>query len=61
MDQYKLGSATALGPAALFSIGVAMNHPPGSQILICTDGLANTGLGAFSKSKDNKLAELFYD
>ena len=54
MDQYKLGSATALGPAALFSIGVAMNYPPGSQILICTDGLANTGLGAFSKSKDNK-------
>jgi precorrin-3B methylase len=30
MDQYKLGSATALGPAALFSIGVAMNYPPGS-------------------------------
>ncbi|XP_043561948.1 circularly permutated Ras protein 1 [Chiloscyllium plagiosum] len=36
--------ATALGPAALISVSIA-SKKPGSKVIICTDGRANTGLG----------------
>ena len=36
---------TALGPALLFSIILASEAGPGSQVIICTDGLANIGVG----------------
>ncbi|XP_069804041.1 uncharacterized protein [Dendropsophus ebraccatus] len=36
--------ATALGPAALVSIAMA-SKSPGSKVIICTDGRANTDLG----------------
>ncbi|XP_067849909.1 circularly permutated Ras protein 1 [Heptranchias perlo] len=36
--------ATALGPAALVSVSIASERP-GSKVIICTDGRANTGLG----------------
>ncbi|KAG8567850.1 hypothetical protein GDO81_013804 [Engystomops pustulosus] len=36
--------ATALGPAALVSIAIA-SKSPGSKVIICTDGRANTDLG----------------
>ncbi|XP_076008419.1 circularly permutated Ras protein 1-like [Genypterus blacodes] len=35
---------TALGPAALLAIAMASRHP-GSKVIICTDGKANTDLG----------------
>jgi hypothetical protein len=37
---------TALGPALLTSIYLAMAGNPGSTVIICTDGLANKGLGS---------------
>jgi len=37
---------TALGPAALISIAMASQGSKGSSVVICTDGLANIGLGA---------------
>ncbi|XP_012822944.1 circularly permutated Ras protein 1 isoform X2 [Xenopus tropicalis] len=40
---YEMG-ATALGPAALVSIAMAAQKP-GSKVIICTDGRANTYLG----------------
>ena len=36
---------TALGPALLVSIVVA-SQCPGSKVILCTDGLANIGVGA---------------
>jgi hypothetical protein len=36
---------TALGPALLVSIAMAAKSP-GSRVVVCTDGLANVGLGA---------------
>ncbi|XP_003438642.2 circularly permutated Ras protein 1 isoform X2 [Oreochromis niloticus] len=36
--------ATALGPAALLAIAIA-SRQPGSKVIICTDGKANTELG----------------
>lgn len=61
---------TALGPAILFSVNLIKNSPIGSKIILCTDGLANIGLGSMEEiqskySKDyqekfDKLSE-FYD
>ena len=39
---------TALGPAVLTSVAMAAQGSQGSKVVICTDGLANTGLGAFN-------------
>jgi hypothetical protein len=38
---------TALGPALLTSIAMAADGKPGSSVVLCTDGLANVGLGGF--------------
>lgn len=42
---------TALGPALLTSLGLASKGKAGSVIIMCTDGLANIGVGAL----DNDL------
>jgi len=55
---------TALGPAVLSSIALASEGAPGSQVIICTDGLANIGLGAFDEAKtDEQIAKIdeFYE
>ena len=36
---------TALGPALLAAIGMLHGAKPGSMLILCTDGLANHGLG----------------
>lgn len=41
---------TALGPGILTAIGMASEGAKGSQVIICTDGLANVGLGAFDEA-----------
>ena len=43
---------TALGPAIITSICMAAEGNPGSKVVVCTDGLANIGLGAFDEVKD---------
>lgn len=43
--------ATALGPAIVTSVCMAAQGKPGSTVVICTDGLANVGLGAFDEVK----------
>jgi len=43
---------TALGPAVATAIAMAAEGAPGSQVVICTDGLANIGLGAFDEAKN---------
>ena len=37
---------TALGPALLAAVAMLCNSKHGSMILLCTDGLANHGIGA---------------
>nr|XP_033784499.1 circularly permutated Ras protein 1-like isoform X2 [Geotrypetes seraphini]XP_033784500.1 circularly permutated Ras protein 1-like isoform X2 [Geotrypetes seraphini] len=57
----KENGSTALGPAAAVSIAFA-SRQTGSQVIICTDGLANTGLGCLD-SMDDELchsAKVFY-
>jgi Mg-chelatase subunit ChlD len=52
---------TALGPALLTGLGLAMQGKPGSQVILCTDGLANVGLGKLGRSEDESSARAFYD
>ena len=40
------GGSTALGPALCVSMAMLKDAKPGSKIVLCTDGLANTGVGA---------------
>ncbi|XP_051927325.1 circularly permutated Ras protein 1 [Hippocampus zosterae] len=47
---------TALGPAALVAITMASRHP-GSKVIICTDGKANTSLGNL-EAEDNDARTL---
>ncbi|CAF0741925.1 unnamed protein product [Adineta steineri] len=47
---------TALGPAVVFALNIASKRQ-GSKIVICTDGLANIGLGSLEMAQDNKINE----
>lgn len=47
------GGATALGPAVVAAVGVASNAP-GSRVIVCTDGLANVGMGALDEVKTDE-------
>jgi len=40
---------TALGPAIAAAVAMASEGAPGSMVVICTDGLANIGLGSFDE------------
>jgi len=53
--------ATALGPALLASISIA-GTTRGSSVILCTDGIANVGLGTLENyvPDDNSPATLFY-
>ena len=51
---------TALGPAIATSIAMAAQGAPGSQVVICTDGLANVGLGSFEDPQNKVESDEFY-
>ena len=47
VGELRVNGLTALGPAMLTSIAMASKGAPGSQVIVCTDGMANVGIGAF--------------
>jgi len=49
------GGATALGPAMASAVGLA-SRKAGSRIVLCTDGLANVGLGALEVTAADEAA-----
>lgn len=53
---------TALGPALTVCVAMAAKAP-GTQVVLCTDGLANVGLGALDTKDEDKKAEVeaWYD
>ncbi|RNA08185.1 circularly permutated Ras 1-like [Brachionus plicatilis] len=57
IESLETEGATALGPALTFLIGF-LDNSPGSQIILCTDGAANVGVGSI---KRNERAEAFYE
>ena len=48
----KACGGTALGPALLASILISSEGGKGSSVVICTDGLANEGIGSFENNAD---------
>lgn len=48
---------TALGPALLTSVAMAAQGAPGSTVVLCTDGLANIGLGAMDEIASQEQVE----
>ncbi|XP_050393122.1 circularly permutated Ras protein 1 isoform X2 [Patella vulgata] len=53
------GGATALGPSLVVALGLASRYS-GSKIILCTDGLANVGLGRLDESSTDDSV-LFYE
>eukprot|EP01105_Mastigella_eilhardi_P018376 TRINITY_DN4244_c0_g1_i1.p1 TRINITY_DN4244_c0_g1~~TRINITY_DN4244_c0_g1_i1.p1 ORF type:complete len:1146 (+),score=215.48 TRINITY_DN4244_c0_g1_i1:73-3510(+) len=53
------GGATALGPALVMALGLCVGMP-GSKIILCTDGLANVGVGAIQSAFERQAASAFY-
>ena len=47
--EMKPQKGTCLGPAVLTSVAMASKGAPGSQVIVLTDGEANTGLGLFKR------------
>ena len=43
---------TALGPALAVSVAMASDRPTSSEIILCTDGVPNTGVGSLSGRRD---------
>ena len=54
------GGATALGPTLLIATTMAAQHP-GSKVIICTDGLANVGLGRLDQESEEGEEGEFYE
>lgn len=51
--------STSLGPALLLSINIA-GKKLGSQVILCTDGLANNGFGSLEENINDESI-MFYD
>ena len=56
LDQINPRGCTALGPGIMSCYTLLENQPPGSQIVLCTDGEANQGVGALR----DRGCEIFY-
>jgi len=64
LDAIEETGPTALGPGILTAVAMAAEGSPGSTVVICTDGLANIGLGAFDEchtEADTVAANKFYE
>ena len=58
--EIKAFGSTALGSGIVTSLSLLKNVKKGSRIFLCTDGLANVGVGSISESKKEE-AKLFYE
>ncbi len=45
--------STALGPSLSLCVGMASNYPS-SEIILCTDGLSNVGVGSLEASNPDR-------
>lgn len=64
LDSLEPNGQTALGPAILTSIALAGEGKQGSSVIVCTDGLANIGLGSLEELKteeEKQKAKEFYE
>ncbi|XP_046583394.1 circularly permutated Ras protein 1-like [Haliotis rubra] len=54
------GGATALGPTLVIAVAMASRHP-GSKVILCTDGMANVGMGKLDDATPDSDAGSFYE
>ena len=59
LNQTEAKGQTALGPALVSAIEVASKGSKGSVVVLCTDGLANIGVGSMEGADESKYQ--FYD
>ena len=60
MGSLRTAGSTALGPALCVCVGL-LAKDPGSEIVLCTDGQPNVGVGAFGyRREDPDAAISFY-
>ena len=57
LENIVTGGMTALGPALLVSVGMAGQGKTGSKVVICTDGLANRGMGMVENVHNPKIVQ----
>ena len=57
LEQIEESGQTALGPGLTVALGIALKGNPGSRVILCTDGLANVGLGSVENLKNAKEVE----
>jgi hypothetical protein len=60
VNKFNAGGGTALGPALALAVGLAERGKPGSKVIICTDGMANVGIGSLNNMSDD-AARTFYE
>ncbi|XP_078491585.1 circularly permutated Ras protein 1 [Ciona intestinalis] len=60
LNSLNTSGGTALGPALLYSVALASQRP-GSQVIVCTDGRANMGIGSLETEDDYQMCHHFYD
>ena len=61
LKSLETSGSTALGPGLLSAISLASKGKAGSKVIICTDGLANVGLGSLEHAGDDKNSKAFYE
>ena len=59
LQSLKENGKTALGPALAAALGLASQGKPGSTVILCTDGIANVGVGELDSSKG--VNDTFYE
>lgn len=59
-DSLEEGGATALGPTLVVAVAMASRHP-GSKVILCTDGMANVGMGKLDDSTPDSDTGGFYE
>ncbi|ELR11576.1 Ras subfamily protein [Acanthamoeba castellanii str. Neff] len=56
--QLQENGATALGPALLLAVAIA-SHSRRSEVVVCTDGLSNVGVGSLEGAEKERGAEFY--
>eukprot|EP01120_Amphizonella_sp_Union-15-10_P010325 TRINITY_DN4115_c0_g1_i1.p1 TRINITY_DN4115_c0_g1~~TRINITY_DN4115_c0_g1_i1.p1 ORF type:complete len:689 (+),score=169.17 TRINITY_DN4115_c0_g1_i1:2-2068(+) len=56
VDSLTEDAYTSLGPAVVYALGMASKYP-GSKIMVCTDGQANSGIGSVESRKSPQQKE----
>lgn len=59
VNKLTASGGTALGPALVNALGLATQGSSGSKIILCTDGLANEGLGSLDGRNDQEAIKFY--